>query len=296
MLSASISPERILEILKRANLDKGWIAAVADRNGIIVARSTDFPDYVGNPLAKELWEASKEHAGLWHAIGYRERAGAARERLFAAGGLAHLDQRARSDCQPGDHPFLDLRGDAGRELHAAVGASRLSIRTQDRRSRAQLVDGAGALGRGELVRPGRFLYPARYPPSATPRSRASKTRQYMEQSLRESEDRLRLALAPPTRARGTGISRRATSPGIPAHARIVGARARRPRHPRDLSSPALDQQDREPTLAAIDKAQELATARSSIDVEHRVIGKRTGSSAGSARRAARTLPTARRCA
>jgi hypothetical protein len=68
VLSAAISPERILAVLKRANLDKGWIAVVADRNGMIVARSTDFPNYVGRPLAKELWEASKEHAGLWHAI------------------------------------------------------------------------------------------------------------------------------------------------------------------------------------------------------------------------------------
>jgi hypothetical protein len=52
VLSAAISPERIFAVLKRANLDKGWIAVVADRNGMIVARSTDFPNFL--PVPRQL--------------------------------------------------------------------------------------------------------------------------------------------------------------------------------------------------------------------------------------------------
>ena len=59
---------------------------------------------------------------------------------------------------------------------------------------AQLVDGAGALGRGDLVRPvNSSIHEVRAVGDAL--VEAAKKRQFMERSLRESEDRLRLALA-----------------------------------------------------------------------------------------------------
>ena len=67
VLSASISPNRILEILQQEDLDEGWVATVTDRAGTVVARSKDHEKHVGTLLAKDHWGGSEAHAGLWRA-------------------------------------------------------------------------------------------------------------------------------------------------------------------------------------------------------------------------------------
>ena len=45
VLSASISPERILRILENVKLADGWVATVSDRAGVVIARSADPVSY-----------------------------------------------------------------------------------------------------------------------------------------------------------------------------------------------------------------------------------------------------------
>ena len=104
---------------------------------------------------------------------------------------------------------------------------------------------------------------------------ASKTRQFMEHSLRESEDRLRLALASAdtgtwdwdlTTGSFTWDKRMRELWGLGADDPVT----------LETYLAGLDPQDREPTLAAISKAQEAGDSPVEYDVEHRVIGRRDG--------------------
>ena len=52
-LSASIAPERILDILKRETLRPGWVATVTDRAGVVIARSQDSEKFLGRTLPRD---------------------------------------------------------------------------------------------------------------------------------------------------------------------------------------------------------------------------------------------------
>jgi PAS domain S-box-containing protein len=102
---------------------------------------------------------------------------------------------------------------------------------------------------------------------------ASKKRQSMEQSLRDSEDRLRLALA----SADTGtLDWDLTTGFFTWDARMRELWGLGADDPVTLETylAGLDPRDREPTLAAINKAQNIGDAPVEYDVEHRVIGKR----------------------
>jgi PAS domain S-box-containing protein len=274
VLSASISPERILEVLKRVNLDKGWIATVADRNSIIVARSSDFPNYVGRPLAKELWEGSKEHAGLWHALD-SENVPVLRANAYSqqAGWLisTSVPEAIANRAIMRSWTFVATLA-ASFMLLSALLAYLFGGRIAD--PVRQLVDGAGALGRGDLVRPvDSSIQEVRSVGDAL--VEASKKRQFMEHSLRESEDRLRLALASAdtgtwdwdlTTGSFTWDKRMRELWGLGADDPVT----------LETYLAGLDSRDREPTLAAINKAQEAGDSPVEYDVEHRVIGRRDG--------------------
>jgi PAS domain S-box-containing protein len=271
VLSASISPERIFEILKHANLDKGWVSVVADRQGIIVARSQGFQSFVGQPL--DLWQASKEHTGIWHTTD------SARVPVLRASALSQQSGWLVSTSVPA---AIANRSAASSSLFVMTLALSFAVLSAllaflfGRRIAdpiRQLVSGASALGRGNLVRPvSSSILEVRSVSDAL--VAAAKKRQSMEQSLRESEDRLRLALA----SAGTGTWDWDISAGTFTWDRrmreLWGLGADEP-VALETYLGAVHPPDRERTLAAIHKAQE-PTNPVEYDVEHRIVGKRDG--------------------
>ena len=274
ILSAAVSPERILDILKRANLDKGWIAAVADRSGIIIARSKDFDRYLGQPLGNEVWAGSKEHTGLWYT------SDAADVPMLRATSHSQLSGWLVSTSVPEAIAnqaitrswvlvaTLALSFTLLSALLAYLFGRRISDPVK------QLVGSAGALGRGDLVQPIQSsIEEVRAVGDAL--VQASQTRQLMEQSLREGEDRLRLALA----SADTGTWDWDLKTGV-----LAWDQRMRELWGLGLDDPvtvetylaALHPQDRGPTLAAIRKAQEMGDSPVEYDVEHRVKGVRDG--------------------
>jgi PAS domain S-box-containing protein len=137
----------------------------------------------------------------------------------------------------------------------------------------QLVEGAGALGRGEMVEP--VNSPIREVRAVGDALvGASETRRKMEQSLRDGEDRLRRALA----SAATG----AWDWDLKTNELTWDLRMRElwglgPDEPVTAEAflSALHPKDREHTVAAIEKAQHPQDAVE-YDVEHRVKGARDG--------------------
>lgn len=56
-LAVGLSPARVAGLLRRHNLPDGWVAAVVDGHGTIIARSLDNANFVGRPAQPELVEA-----------------------------------------------------------------------------------------------------------------------------------------------------------------------------------------------------------------------------------------------
>ena len=156
-----------------------------------------------------------------------------------------------------------------------------------------LVEGALDLGSGETVAPIRSsITEVRAVGEAL--AKASETRQRMERSLRESEDRLRLALA----SADTGIWDWDTKGGVLTwDQRMRALWGLGPDDPVtfDIFVSALNPLDREMTLAAIERAQN-ASAPVEYDVEHASTGSATASNAGWPRKGARISSTASPCA
>jgi diguanylate cyclase (GGDEF)-like protein len=59
-LNASLSPQRLTDILVRQKLPEGWVAALLDSSGTIVARSRDAARFVGQRAVEPLIKASHE--------------------------------------------------------------------------------------------------------------------------------------------------------------------------------------------------------------------------------------------
>ena len=115
VLSASISPERILEILKSENLDEGWVATVTDRAGVVIARSQGL-ERVRRSHARQGAYGRRADCdpGLWRTTDADGTARAARHDLFAAIGLARLHDGSPGDRQPADRPIVGARRHARR--------------------------------------------------------------------------------------------------------------------------------------------------------------------------------------
>ncbi len=269
VLSASITPERIDKILKRENLDPGWIATVADRAGVVIARSQDWQNYVGLKLGKDLWEGSQQHSGLWRTTD-SEGVPVLRATTYSqqSGWLVSTTVPEAIANLPIVRSWelvatLALSFGLLSALLAYLFGRRISDPVK------QLVEGAGALGRGELAKPiETSIREVRAVGEAL--ARASETRRIMEQSLREGEDRLRLALA----SADTGTWDWDLTTGALTWDKrmreLWGLRAEDPVTVETFLA-GLHPQDREPTLAAIEKAQDPVDPIE-YDVEHRVKG------------------------
>jgi PAS domain S-box-containing protein len=271
VLSASISPERVFEILKNENLEASWIASVADRQGVIVARSQNFTKSVGVPLLRDVWEGSRQHSGIW--------------RTTNADGIPMLRTSTHSQ-QSGwlisvsvpeaiaNQPMVrswSLVATLGLSFGLLSALLAFLLGRNLSEPVGQLVEGADALGRGELVRPvDTTIREVRAVGDAL--VHASQTRHQMEKSLRDGEDRLRLALT----SAGTGAwDWDLITNEITWDERMRELWGLGPEDPVtfDTFLAALHPDDREPTLEAI-KAARDPHEPVEYDVEYRVKGVR----------------------
>jgi len=273
VLSASMSPERILEILQSEKLDDGWVATVTDRAGVVIARSEDSNAYVGRTLHKEPLGGSPLGPGLWRTTDAEGRH-VLRATTYSqqSGWLISTTVPLAIANRPIFHSWvlvvtLALSFSLLSALLAFLFGRRLSHPVR------QLVEGARALGHGEKIVPiDSSIREVRAVGEAL--ARGSETRRYMEQSLRESEDRLRLALA----SADTGTWDWDLTTGAFAwDKRMRELWGLRPEDPvtYDTFISAIHPQDREATLAAIEMAQD-GQDPVEYDVEHRVKGVRDG--------------------
>ena len=273
VLSASISPDRILDILQSEKLDEGWIATVTDRNGAVIARSQDSNAYLGRTLAPEPIVGSPLRPGLW-----RTTAPDGTPMLRAAtyspqsGWLVSTTVPLAIANRPITHSWL-LVITLALSFMLLSGLLAFLFGRKLSRPVRQLVDGAGALGRGECFTPiETSIREVREVSDAL--ARASDTRRYMERSLRESEDRLRLALE----SADTGTwDWELTTGALAWDERMRELWGLSPDDPvtYDTFISAIHPEDREQTLAAIAGAQNPENPVE-YDVEHRIKGIRDG--------------------
>ncbi len=57
LVSLTIPLERLLAIVSKERLDPGWLAAIVDGNGLLVARSVDHETGLGTPVSRAVWPA-----------------------------------------------------------------------------------------------------------------------------------------------------------------------------------------------------------------------------------------------
>lgn len=273
VLSASIAPARILEIMKSESLAEGWVATVTDRDGAVVARSKDSNAYVGRTVDSQPLAGSPLRPGLWRTTDANGTP-VLRAATYSqqSGWLVSTTVPLAIANRPITHSWVLV-------VTLALSFSLLSVllaflfgRKLSRPVR-QLVEGAGALGRGERIAPiDTSIREVRAVGDAL--ARASETRRYMERSLRESEDRLRLALA----SADTGTwDWELTTGALAWDQRMRELWGLGPDDPvtYDTFISAIHPSDREATLAAIKRAQNPAEPIE-YDVEHRVKGIRDG--------------------
>ncbi len=293
-LSASIAPQRILDIFQRAKLDPGWVATVTDRDGDRGRPLEGLREARRQTAAEGSLGRQRRACGPVAGDRRRRRAGAARLDLFAAVGLAGVDDRARGDRQPADRAFVGARRHAGGELRAVVGAAGVSVRSQDFRSRAR------SRRRRARARPRRGRGADRLlDPRGARRRRGAGKSQRNAPADGAVAARERGSAATGARLRrhwhlGLGPERRHAHLGS-AHARAVGSRADDPVS-FDIFVSALNPLDRESTFAAIERAQDADDARSSTTSSNASTACAMASSAGWRQTGGRISPTASRCA
>jgi PAS domain S-box-containing protein len=273
VLSASIAPERILDILKRETLRAGWVATVTDRAGVVIARSQDSEKFLGRTLPRDRATGAKQHAGLWQtadAVG--EPVLRATTYALQSGWFVSTTVPTAIANQPIVRSWalvavLAVSFGILSALLAFVFGRKISDPVR------QLVATAAALGRGDEVRAiETSIQEVHAVGSAL--ATACETRRRMEQSLRDSEDRLRLALA----SADTGTWDWDLKTGQHTwDQRMRELWGLSPDEPvtYDLFVSALHEADRETTLAAIHRAQDPDDPVE-YDVEHRVTRVRDG--------------------
>ena len=269
VLSASITPDRILAIFNREALEKAWVASVIDRNGIIVARSKDADRYVARALREDLWQGSQGRSAPW------ETTNADGTPVIRATTVSHQSGWLVSTTVPtavANEPIYQSWAlVAALALSCGLLSTLLAVLFGRRISGPirELAEGARVMGRGGRVEP--IVSSIREIQAVGDALvAASETRRSMEQSLRKSEDRLRRALA----SADTGtwdwnfLSGAMTWDGRMRELWGIGP-DEEVSFDRFLS--AVDERDRKETLAAIERAKD-ADDPIEYDVEHRVKG------------------------
>lgn len=272
-LSASISSQRILEIFERAELDPGWVATVTDRAGTVVARSLDFERHVGKASPAKQAPSTEARAGLWRVTdGDGEPVLRASTYSRQSGWLVSTSVPESVANRPIVRSWVLVATLAVSFALLSALLAYLFGRLMSEPVRA-LVGGARELGRGEIVAPIKSsILEVRAVGEAL--ANASETRRQMEHSLRESEDRLRLALA----SADTGAWDWDLTSGVltwDARMRALWGLNADDAVSFEVFVTALNPLDREAAFAAIERAQD-PTANAEYDVEYRVNGVRDG--------------------
>lgn len=271
VLSASIEPTRILEILEDANLDEGWTATVVDRSGTIIARFPEYQEYVGKRLAQKIWLGLQQRRGVWST-----------ENLDGVPVLRASTHSRFSDWLVGTTVPAAVASQSLKQswvmiASLAAGFCLLSVLFAYLFGHMisgpvrKLASAAEALGRGNRV-PEISSSIREVDEAAKALSQASRTRARMEHSLRESDDRLRLVL----RSAATGAwdwnlltneltwdSRMRELWGLGPEDTVTF----------DVFVESLHPDDREKVEGAIAQSQDPADPIE-YDVEYRVTGKR----------------------
>ena len=271
VLSASISPGRILEILQRAELDPGWVAVVTDRAGTIVAHSQDYDAQKRMASGKARLPAGKP--AMWRGTG-RNGVPLLRTSTYSrqSGWLISASVPESIANQPIVRSWILVAGLAvSFALLSALLAYLFGRRISD--PIRALANGAHQLGRGQRVEPIQSsILEVRAVGEAL--ARASERRRQMEQSLRESEDRLRLALQSADTGTWDWDLVNDTLTWDLRMRELWGLNADDPVS-QDVFVAALNPQDRDAALAAIERAKD-PNANAEYDVEYRVTGVRDG--------------------
>jgi len=271
VLSASISPERIREILQRAELDPGWVAVVTDRAGTVVAHSQDY-DAQKRPVSGK-GRVPTEKAAMWHGIG-RNGEPLLRTSTYSrqSGWLISASVPESLANQPIIRSWILVATLAvSFALLSALLAYLFGRRISD--PIRALANGAHQLGRGQRVEPIQSsILEVRAVGEAL--ARASERRRQMEHSLRESEDRLRLALQSADTGTWDWDLVNGTLTWDRRMRELWGLNANDPVS-QDVFVAALNPQDREAALAAIERAKD-PNGDAEYDVEYRVTGVRDG--------------------
>lgn len=85
-LDMTFTPERLSELLASNKLPAGWVSKIVDRNGIFVARSSDWQEYVGQPAPS--WFIGQGNTNAISVAEGTARDGTLVEAAFAQSGLS----------------------------------------------------------------------------------------------------------------------------------------------------------------------------------------------------------------
>ncbi len=274
VLSALMSSARIEEILKQAQLAKGWAATVADHRGKIVARSDAVARRSGEAMPDEDVVVDRlTGAAIWRTAGSDEQPVLrSTARSQQSGWVISTTVSEAIANRPIVRSWvlvaiLAVSFSLLSALLAFLFGRRLSEPVRS------LVQDARDLGRGDLVAPrNSSIVEVREVGEAL--VNASETRRQMERSLRESEDRLKLALA----SSETGAwDWDLTSRTLKWDQRMRELWGLAPDDPvsYEVFLAALDPHDRELTAKAVERAHDPEIL-AEYDVQYRVKGVRDG--------------------
>ncbi|ACA16170.1 signal transduction histidine kinase [Methylobacterium sp. 4-46] len=203
VLSATAPVERLHQILLR-DLAEGWITALVDRNGLLLARSRDHAALVGEPMLEALRGREAGTPGLWEGLDRQHRPVLFVETRTRITGWTASASIPRALVEASLRRWMAAFGGFG--LLALAVSSLLAVRLWSRVAEPLrlLAAAGGALGRGQPVprvstpiREIRQVADALADASETLRQRiAERDRALEEQSrglvaLRESEARFR---------------------------------------------------------------------------------------------------------
>lgn len=192
VLLMAFSPDRLHNILRGQTLAPGWITGVSDKNGVIIARSAGYARFLGKKLSLQLVDPSRE-SGVFEAVNTDGTPILrAVSKVSSAGWMvaATVDKTVATATARNSWLMLSLGGVAllllGSVLTVIYGGALA-------RATNSLTQSARALGRGEPVTSAKTLL-VEANTIADELAAASHYRSMAEDALRDSEERIRLAL------------------------------------------------------------------------------------------------------
>jgi PAS domain S-box-containing protein len=200
LINIALDPERLAKVLQSSLLPPGWVGAVVDRGGRIVARSRDHARYVGQAATADLQANTSGREGTWTGL-----------TLDGVPVLSGFARSALSDWRIAvGAPVAIVEAPLRQSLAwlVGLGAAALAVSSlvagwcgrQIARSLRSLADAAAGIGGAGVVRPTRTVLREvnaigqALGQASADLGRRTEDRDRAEAALRESEQRLRLSL------------------------------------------------------------------------------------------------------